>query len=585
MDSNSRKSRYAVWALARFFVPYRWRLGLVLALGFGVAIISSCEPLLYKAIFDSVGRGARAVDVAAPLACLAAVFLCREGVAAMLDVLVWRVRIATNFDLLTATIERLHSLPLSHHRDAGVGEIMGKVERGISASMAAFTDTVRDLLPSLVYLVSSTALMFRLDWRLATVTGLFAPIPVLFGARASKEQVARERELMGRWTRIFARLNEVLTAIAVVKSFAKEEDEKQRFLGGVADANARVVRGVQTDAKTALAKNATMALVRVGVLGLGAFLVVRRELSLGTLVAFVGYVAGVFQPIQSLTSIYQTLCKGAVAAETVMSILDAEDSLADAPNARELGTVKGAVTFERVCFAYRDGVPVLHHIDLRVREGETVALVGASGAGKSTLMGLLQRFYDPTSGKVLLDGEDIRSYKQRSLRRRIGVVLQDGMLFDDTIEDNILFGRPGASHEEVEAAARAANAHDFIMALPEGYSTKIGERGSRLSGGERQRIAIARALLKDAPILILDEATSALDATSEDAVREALARLRAGRTTFIIAHRLSTVAEADRIIVMSGGRIVETGRHDELLMASGVYAELVSRQTRRLVAA
>jgi ATP-binding cassette subfamily B protein len=323
-----------------------------------------------------------------------------------------------------------------------------------------------------------------------------------------------------------------------------------------------------------------MALARAAVIAVGLVLVVRREITLGTLLASLGYVSGMFQPVQALTGMYQTLRKGAVSAESLSAILHAHDALGDAPDARDLGSVEGAVTLDNVSFAYGQSAPILRGIELHVRPGETIALVGPSGAGKSTLMALLQRLYDPTEGRVLIDGKDIRAFKQRSVRHRIGVVLQDGLLFDDSVEENIRFGSPQATRDRVEAAAKAANAHDFIMALPHGYSTKAGERGSKLSGGERQRIAIARALLKDAPILILDDTTSALDARSEDAVREALQRLRVGRTTFVIAHRLTTVSNADRIVVMKDGRIVELGRHEELLRAGGTYAELVARQMR-----
>ncbi len=573
-------------SILRFFVPHRVRLAGALAIALTTALVSACEPLLYKWVFDAVADGVAARSIVVPLVLLGGALVVREAFGALLDALVWRVRIATNFDMLRATIDRLHALPLAHHRSQSVGAIMTKVERGIGGVMTAFSDVAMHLVPSIVYLVSSTVLMFRLDWRLAIVVALFAPLPAILGARASKEQMDRERDLMKRWTSLFARLNEVLGGIAVVKSFVKEEDEKRRFLGGVAEANAKVVRGVAVDARTTFAKNATMALARVVAIGAGAFLVIRHELTLGTLVAFLGYVAGVFLPVQSLTGIYQTLRKGAVAAETITEILDTPDEIGDVPGARDLAAhITGAVRFESVSFGYSEESPILHDIELSVRPGETIALVGSSGAGKSTLMALLQRLYEPTRGRILVDGEDIRAFKQRSLRERIAVVLQEGMLFDDSIADNIRFGRSNASTAEIEAAARAANAHEFIMSFDEGYDTKVGERGSKLSGGERQRIAIARALLKDAPILILDEATSALDAENEDQVRAALQRLRAGRTTFIIAHRLSTIVEADRIVVLEGGRIAELGTHDELVRRGGAYANLVARQTRGLVAA
>ena len=565
-----------------FLAPHRVRLSSILATGLFASLLGACEPLIYKVVFDAFGAG----DVGragASLGALVVLLLAREAGMSVLDWMVWRVRIAINFDMLAQTIDRLHSLPLSHHREENVGAVMTKIERGISGVLGAFSDVAFQLVPSFVYLLASAVFMWRLEWRLALVVIAFAPIPAIVGARASKEQMARERELMGRWTRLFARLNEMLAGIAVVKSFVREEEEKRRFLGGVAEANATVVRGVGTDAKTAACKQTAMALARVAAIAAGGVLVLRHEITLGTLVAFLGYIGGVFQPVHALTGVYQTLRKGIVSMDVVASLLDAEDTVGDRPHARDVGRVMGHVQFDDVEFEYRPGVGVLRGIDLDVRVGETVALVGASGAGKSTLLALLQRLYEPTRGRIVVDGIDIRDLKQKSLRRQIGVVLQEGVLFDDSIRDNIRFGRPDATDEDVEAAARSANADEFIRRLPNGYETKVGERGCKLSGGERQRIAIARALLKDAPILLLDEATSALDARSEDAVRDALQRLRRGRTTFVVAHRLSTVTEADRIVVLDGGRIVETGTHERLMRAGGPYAALVASQTRSLV--
>ena len=337
------------------------------------------------------------------------------------------------------------------------------------------------------------------------------------------------------------------------------------------------------DARVAVVQNLATGGARILVVAYGGYLALTGRMSVGTLLAFLGYLGGLTLPIQGLTGLYQTLRRAAVSLDAVFSILEAEDHVPDAADAQEARVLRGEVVFDSVGFGYRTGRPVLHEIALRVAPGETVALVGPSGGGKTTLMGLLQRLHDPERGAILVDGVDVRAFTQRSLRKQIGVVLQEALLFDDTVRANIAYGRPDAAVEEIEAAARAANAHEFITALPRGYDTFVGERGGLLSAGQRQRIAIARALLKNPPILIFDEATAALDAESEAEVQAAIERLLVGRTTFLVAHRLSTVVSADRIVVLRGGRIAEIGTHAELMRSRGYYAGLVELQTRGLI--
>jgi ATP-binding cassette subfamily B protein len=570
---------------APYFLCQRRPLLAVVLLAPVGASIAALEPLVLRELFDTFLEGNGLRSAALPFAALLGMLLAAELFGVVLDRLVWRVRLGVDFALMQAAVERLHSLPLSYHREQSVGATMTRVERGIAGSMSAFSEVVVRFLPSLTYLSVSVFVMVQLEWRLALAVLVFAPLPALLGAWAAREQTTRERKLMKRWTSVFSRFNEVLSGIVVVKSFVMEEHEKRRFLGGVGDANGLVLAGVATDTRNNALKNLMIVAARLSALALGGALIMEQQISLGTLIAFVSYLGGVFHPVQTLTGMYQTLRKAAVSLEAVLSILEAQDSLGDAPDAREATELSGAVEFDGVGFHYRPERSILNDISLSVKAGEMIALVGPSGAGKTTLMSLLQRLYDPTRGAIRVDGQDIRSFKQRSLRFQIGVVLQEGCLFSDSVRDNIAFGKPHAPQAEIEAAARAANAHDFIVALPQGYDTPVGERGCKLSGGERQRIAIARALLKDAPILVLDEATSALDAESEQKVQQALARLSAGRTTFVIAHRLSTITSADRIVVFRDGGVSEIGRHEELMQNNGYYASLVKQQIRGLVAA
>ena len=438
----------------------------------------------------------------------------------------------------------------------------------------AMTGFVKDTL----LLIALVAVMFYQSWPLALIAVVVFPCviwPVVAIGRRIRRAASATQARMADLT---TRLDESFPAARLVKAFRMERGEIDRAHAAIAQVYKRSYRAARIAAITRPVMESLGGVVFALIILVGGILVIDETITLGAFGSFVLALVRAYQPLKALAGLNNVLQEGLASTQRVFAVLDIEPDIVDAPNARPLAVDGGEVRFEKVRFSYVSGVPAVVDIDLVAPAGATVALVGASGAGKSTLLNLIPRFYDADDGSIRIDGQDVREVALASLRDAIGLVSQEVMLFDDTVRDNIAHGRQGATMDEIVAAAKNVGAHDFILALPEGYDTRVGELGERLSGGQRQRIAIARAMLKDAPILLLDEATSALDSESERSVREALDRLKRGRTTIVIAHRLSTVVGSDLIYVMERGRVVESGTHAELMAAGGAYARQYALQ-------
>ena len=565
--------------------PNRRRVGFTLALSLAVTVAAASEPLLLKLVVDRLGASAGSAAggparsaLFLGVAIFAIVLTFRILGAAWVTTSSWAVRLNLEYQLRSRVAAKLSVLSSRVQSEIGTGGIRFAIDESSPHTARAFTDLAFKLVPTIVYVALAAWAMARLDASITAMVLCLVPLPAIVGLFAKRVQTRRDQMQHAFWMRLWSGYTEVLHGMGTVRAFAKERFEQDRLLRRIRWAFASIQRGVHVDARVAVSAGVAELSARVIVLALGGLLVVRGQMTVGTLLAFLGYVGGVFAPVQQIIELYPTLRRAGVALESVFRILDAEEEAPDIAEAIECPRISGQIRFESVTFGYRQEHNALDQFDIDVRPGETVALVGPSGAGKSTVFRLLQRVHNPMRGRVLVDGRDLGTLKVATVREQFGVVPQDIVLFNDSIAANISYGRPKATRADVIVAAKAANAHEFIMQLPNGYDTRVGEDGRTLSGGQRQRIAIARAFLVNPAVLLFDEATSALDAESEQAVQQALRRFRQGRTTFIIAHRLSTVRDADRIIVMENGSVVGEGTHDALLESCAAYAALVRHQ-------
>ncbi|HIU63845.1 MAG TPA: lipid A export permease/ATP-binding protein MsbA [Candidatus Avacidaminococcus intestinavium] len=484
-------------------------------------------------------------------------------------------------DIRGAVYQKLQRLSVSFYDKNKTGTIMSYVTNDVSALQSAMVQNTIDMITEGCVLIGSIAAMFYLDWKLTLFT--FCTFPAVlwlmdfFGKRIRRSG----RKIQECTAEITSVLQETIASSRVIKSFVREEYEIERFREqNIANFRANM-KNAQLMALLTPVIELVAAIGVTAIIWYGGHGVINGDLTAGSLVAFLVYAVNISNPVKRLTRVIGNIQKALAAAQRVFDILDMPEEVQEIEGAKPLPPIEGHVEFQNITFAYEPGETVLDDITFTAQPGDVIAIVGPSGAGKSTIANLLPRFYDVQAGKILIDGVNIKDVTLASLREQVGIVPQETILFNDTLYNNILYGRLEATVEEVEAAAKAANAHNFIMELPGGYETRLGDRGMNLSGGQRQRIAIARAILKNPRILVLDEATSALDTESERIVQEALDRLMVGRTSFVIAHRLSTVKNADRILVLQKGKIVEIGNHDALLAnADGLYAHLYSIQYR-----
>lgn len=483
-------------------------------------------------------------------------------------------------DIRAAVFKKLQRLSVSFYDKNKTGTIMSYVTNDVNALQSAMVENTIEMITEGFILIGSVVAMIYLDWRLTLFTVCIFPVVLWFMEFFGKKIRKTGGRIQECTADITSVLQESVASARVIKSFVREDYEVDRFdVENKANFRANM-KNAQLMATLTPVVELVAAIGVTMIIWYGGNNVINGTITAGSLVAFLTYAVNISNPIKRLTRVIGNIQKALAAAQRVFMIIDMPEEIAESRDAKQLPEVSGKVEFQNVSFAYNDKGNVITDLSFSVKPGEVIAIVGPSGAGKSTIANLLPRFYDVNKGDIKIDGHSVREVTLDSLREQVGIVPQETMLFNGSVYNNILYGRLDATKEEIEAAAKAANAHDFIMQLTDGYETKLGDRGVNLSGGQRQRIAIARAILKNPRILILDEATSALDTESERVVQEALDRLMVGRTSFVIAHRLSTVKNADKILVLEKGNLVESGTHDELLALDGLYAHLYKIQYR-----
>ncbi len=546
----------------------------------GINFVQIYRPQLTKQIID-IGITENQPDVLTSSVLMLLVLTLVQGALRFGETyLTERVSQGIAYKLRNQLYQKMQKLSFSYHDKTQTGQLLSRTTRDVDRLRRLTGRSILGLVQAVILVISTAVILFRMNVTLAAFSLLVMPIIVVYMSKyvnVVHPMWHHRQDIMGDLT---TRLEQNLYGLKVVRGFAQEDAEKERF----SQPNQQIFDiSMDLARKEAVAMPLTVLLASssaVFILWLGGSFVIQGKLTLGEMIAFNSYVLQLVAPMRRLANVAAMLGESEASAERVFEVLDADVEIHDDPDAKELGKIQGRVEFEHVDFSYVGGTSVLTDISFVVEPGQTVALLGPTGSGKSTIINLIPRFYDVTGGAILVDGQDIAKVKVESLRQQIGIVLQETTLFGNTVRENIAFGRPDATPEDIENASKAAAAHDFIMQMPNGYETIVGERGLTLSGGQRQRIAIARALLLDPRILILDDATSSVDTETEQLIQGALDNLMKGRTSFVIAQRVSTVRNADLILVIDRGHLVARGQHNELIQESGIYASIYHQQLR-----
>ncbi|MCL6474652.1 MAG: ABC transporter ATP-binding protein/permease [Firmicutes bacterium] len=566
------------WRLLGYLKPYRWRvIAAVLLMGL-ITISAVPMPLLFQYVIDDVFPNKKWSALTWVFWAVIGIHVLRGVVSFTLNYLINWLGQRVVFDLRFQSYRHLNRLSLSYYDQRQTGKIMARLTGDIDVIQYMITGGFVTLITDIVTLVAVTGVIFWKEWRLALITLAVVPLYVLVYKLYLKYIRDLSVQLREKWDAMLGTLQEKIAGISVVKAFVREDYETERFMQTVKENFALGMKQVHLNRQLGLFAGLVRAVGTAAVWYYGSVLVLGRQLQAGELLAFTFYMGYLYDPAVRVVDFNITLQWAGAAIDRVFEVLDTRPDIEDSPNARPLPQMRGEIEFRNVSFGYRPGQLVLKNVNLHIRPGEVVALVGPSGAGKSTLVNLIARFYDVTDGQVLIDGVDVRDIKLESIRRNVGMVMQESLLFSVTIKENIAYGRHNATEEEIVRAAKQADLHDFILTLPDAYDTKIGEDGIKLSVGQKQRLSIARAILTDPKILILDDATSALDSQTEANVQQALEHVMQGRTSIVIAHRLSTVVNADKIVVLDKGEVVDIGTHEELVNKPGVYRTLYEEQ-------